>query len=166
MKIKEADLPGIGRKYTVYSAEGEMFVILIHHSGRREIYLMADEDDDEPVYTLNLTDDEARKVGSILLGADFQPVSDDRLEIMMNNLFIEWIKVTEESPLANQTIRESRVKEITGATIIGIQRGNTMIGSPSAEERLLPEDMLMVVGKRDQVRMLEPMCKEKGICHE
>ncbi|RJX24610.1 MAG: hypothetical protein C4554_08735 [Dethiobacter sp.] len=56
MQIKETDLPGIGRKYTVHTAEEDLFVIIIHYSGRREIYLMGEPDADEPLYTLNLSD--------------------------------------------------------------------------------------------------------------
>lgn len=164
MKIREVDLPGIGRKYTFLSVEGDKFVIIIHHSGRREIYVMADPEDDEPVCTINLNDEEARRVGSIMLGADYQPVSPDRMELVMKSLFVEWFRVTSKSPLANKKIKETRIKDVTGATIIGIQRGDTIIGSPSAEEVLLPDDLLMVIGKREQLRSLDTLCKEQGLC--
>ncbi|MDW7651730.1 MAG: TrkA C-terminal domain-containing protein [Bacillota bacterium] len=166
MLIKEADLPGVGKKYTVNSAEGQTFVIIIHHSGRREIYLMDGPDEDEPLYTLEMSDEEARRVGAILLGADYQPVSSEKMEIVMKKLFIEWVKITEDSQLANQAIKDSRIKETTGATIIGIQRGEEMIVSPKADELLLPDDLLMVVGKREQLRALEPLCKDQGLCKE
>ncbi|MEW6459467.1 MAG: potassium transporter TrkA, partial [Bacillota bacterium] len=93
MKIQSVDLPGIGKKYTIRSAEGQVFVIIIHLTGRREIYFLNDPDDDEPVVTLDLNDEEARKVGAILLGADYQPVSEDRMELLMKTLLVEWIKV-------------------------------------------------------------------------
>lgn len=166
MKIKEAELPGVGKKYTVRSAEGQHYVIIIHHTGRREIYMMNDPDDDEPVYTLSMSDEEARRIGTILLGVDYQPVSDEKMDIVMRSLFIEWIKITDQSTLVNKAIKDSGIKETTGATIIGIQRGESMVVSPGANEHLLPGDLLMVVGKREQLRALEPLCKDKGVCKD
>jgi TrkA domain protein len=164
MKIKEVDLPGVGKKYTFFAAEGYVFVIIIHHTGRREIYLMDEPDDDEPAYTFNFSDEEARKVGAILLGADYQPVSDDKMEMMMKSMFIEWVTLKGDSVMADKSIRESGIKDMTGATIIGIQRGEEMIVNPNPDEMLHTGDMLMVVGKREQLRALEPLCKEQGVC--
>lgn len=158
MNIKEIDLPGIGRKYTVHTAEGDYFVIIIHHSGRREIYLMGDPDADEPLYTLNMNDEESRRVGSILVGADYQPVSDEKMEFMQGNVFIDWVKVSAASPLANKSLKEGNVKTTTGATVISIKRGDQVIGSPDADEVLLPGDLIMVVGKRSNIRSLAPLC--------
>lgn len=164
MNIREADLPGVGKKYTVNTSEGEVFTIIIHHTGRREIYLMDRADINEPAYTFNLSDDEARRVGAILLGADYQPVSDDKVELMIKSMFIEWVKITPESPAADKTLKESKIKESSGVTIIGIQREKDMIVSPGPEEVLRSGDLLMVVGKRDQLKALEPLCKEHGVC--
>lgn len=159
MKIQSVDLPGIGKKYTIRSAEGQVFVIIIHLTGRREIYFMNDPDDDEPVMTLDLNDEEARKVGAILLGADYQPVSEDRMELLMKTLLVEWIKVKPGCAVANKNIKEARVRTLTGATIIAIQRQDRMIGSPDIQELLLPGDVIMAVGKREQIKALESMCK-------
>ncbi|MBE0465812.1 MAG: cation:proton antiporter regulatory subunit [Candidatus Desulforudis sp.] len=161
MQIKCADLPGIGRKYTIYPVEGSMFVIIIHHTGRREIYFMRDEDDDEPLLTFELNDEEARKVGAILLGVDYQPVSGDRLDTLLKNIRIEWIQVAPRSEVANRKIKDTRIRTITGATVIGIQRGDEIIGSPDVEEALLPGDVLMAIGKRAQTKALESMCTEQ-----
>lgn len=162
VNIRETDLPGIGRKYTVHTSEGTLFVIIIHHSGRREIYLMGDADADEPLYTFMMSDEESRRVGSILMGADYQPVSDEKMEFMMGNVFVDWIRVAPESPLANKSLKEGRVKAITGVTIISIKRGETIIPSPDAEEVLLPGDLIMVVGKRSNIRSLAPLCGDDG----
>jgi TrkA domain protein len=164
MKIKEVDLPGVGKKYTFFTAEGYVFVIIIHHTGRREIYLMDGPDADEPAYTFNFSDEEARRVGAILLGADYQPVSDDKMEMMMKNMFIEWVTLKSESAMADKSIRDSGIKETTGTTIIGIQRGDTMMVNPGPDEILRAGDMLMVVGKREQLRALDSLCKDKGVC--
>jgi len=164
VKIKEADLPGIGRKYSMELVDGKALTLIIHHSGKREVYVMDDPDADEPESIVVLTDDEARKFGSILAGSDYQPVTDERLELLLNNLFVEWLKVGENSLFANFTIRETRMKNVFDVTIIGIQRGEDIIGSPSADEMILPGDLLMVVGKREKIKNLEHLCLQEKLC--
>lgn len=159
MKIKTGELPGIGKRYSFETAEGENLVVILHQSGQREIYHFAESDEDEPDFTIRLNDEEARQLGTILLGVDYQPVADDRVELLLKKIRIEWVQVLPESELANKKIIDSRVRTKTGATIIGIQRGENMIGSPDINEVILPGDVLMVIGNREQTRSLESLCK-------
>jgi TrkA domain protein len=162
MEIKSVDLPSIGKKYTVKMPKGQHLVIIIHHSGTREIYMMDDLDDDEPLFTMEMNDEMARKIGSILMGADYQPVVDERVDIICKNIMVEWIPVTNRSSLDNQTIKEARIRTLTGTTIIGIQRGTTVIGSPDITEVLKAGDILMSIGKKDQIKKLDALCKGEG----
>lgn len=159
MEVKYTDLPGVGRKYKVNLADGRLLVIVIHHTGRREMYFLADADDDEPLFTLDLNDEEARKVGAILLGADYQPVSDDRVETLLKSIRIEWIPVSPGSGLANEKLKDAQIRTLTGVTVIAIQRGEEMIGSPDINEILRPGDVLMVIGKREQIKSLQQLAK-------
>lgn len=159
MEIKSVDLPSIGRKYTVKMPKGQHLVIIIHHTGSREIYLMEDLDDDEPLFTFEMNDEMARKIGAILMGADYQPVVDERVEIICKNIMVEWITVTNVSSLDNKTIKEARIRTLTGATIIGIQRDSTVIGSPDITEVLRAGDILMSTGKKEQIKKLQALCK-------
>lgn len=162
MPIKSADLPGIGKKYTVQTSDDHIMVIIIHHTGQRELYFLDDIDDDEPQYTVEFNDETARKVGALLMGVDYQPVADERVEIMRKNILVEWIKLQPASNLANQNIKDARIRTITGTTIIGIQRGEEVIGSPEITEVLRPGDVLMAIGKKDQIKALEALCKGEG----
>lgn len=159
MKIKTGDLPGIGKRYSFETAEGENLVVILHQSGHREIYHFAGSDEDEPDFTIRLNDEEARQLGTILLGVDYQPVADDRVELLLKKIRIEWVQVLPESELANKKIIDSRVRTKTGATIIGIQRGENMIGSPDINEVILPGDILMIIGNREQTKSLESLCR-------
>lgn len=159
MKIKAGDLPGIGKRYSFATAEGDNLVLIIHQSGFRELYHFAEPDGDEPDWTLKLTDEEARQIGTLLVGADYQPVSDDRMELLLKSIRIEWVAVPADSELANKKIIDSRIRSKTGATIIAIQRGKDMIGSPDINEVILPGDVLMVVGNRQQTKSLDSLCK-------
>lgn len=158
MKIKTGDLPGIGKRYSFETTEGENLVVILHQSGQREVYHFTGSDEDEPDFTLRLSDEEARQLGTLLLGIDYQPVTDERVEFFLKKVRIEWIQVEPESELANKKIIDSRIRTKTGATIIGIQRGDNFIGSPDIDEVILPGDTLMIIGNREQTKGVDSLC--------
>lgn len=160
MQIKTTELPGIGKRYSFTTSEKDHVVVIMHQTGTREIYHFNDEDADEPDFTMDMSDEEARKFGTLLLGVDYQPVADDKMELLLKNIRMEWLKVTPDSCIANKKIIDSKIRSRTGTTIIGIQRGDKMIGSPEVEEVILPGDVLMVIGTRDQTKNLESLCKK------
>ncbi|MDZ7832832.1 MAG: TrkA C-terminal domain-containing protein [Desulfobacterales bacterium] len=159
MQIKTTDLPGIGKRYSFKTAEDEQITVVLHHNGSREIYHFAKDEEEDPDFTVTLTDEEARQLGTILLGVDYQPVTDDRVELFLKSVRLEWLRVTPESCLANQKIIDTRIRTRTGTTIVGIQRGEKMIGSPDVNELILPGDVLMVIGNREQTKNLDQLCK-------
>lgn len=166
MKIKTGDLPGIGKRYSFETAEEDNLVVILHQSGHREIYYFAGPDEDEPDFTLKLSDEEARQLGTILLGVDYQPVADDRVELFLKNIRIGWVQVLSDSELANKRIIDSRIRAKTGATIIGIQRGEDMIGSPDINEVILPGDTLMIIGNREQTKRLDSLCRSCSLASQ
>jgi TrkA domain protein len=159
MKIKTSELPGVGKRYSFDIGEGGQLVLILHHEGHREIYHFKTPDEDEPDFSIKLTDEEARGISSILLGVDYQPVSDDRIELLLKNVRMDWIKVQPNSCIANRTIIESQIRTRTGATVVAIQRGDRVIGSPDVKERILPGDVLMTIGTRDQTKSLDNLCR-------
>ncbi len=159
MQIKTTELPGIGKRYSFKTAEDEQVTVVLHHNGSREIYHFEKDEEDDPDLTFTLTDEEARQLGTILLGVDYQPVADDRVELFLKTVRIEWLRVDQESCIANQKIIDTKLRTRTGSTIIGIQRGEKMIGSPDVNEVIMPGDLLMVIGNRDQTKNLENLCK-------
>lgn len=158
MQFKTSDLPGIGKRHSFITSAGTQMVVITHHHGQRDIYHFKDPDDDEPTLVVELVDEEARQLGAILLGVDYQPVTEDKMQLMLKGIRVEWVPVATCSKLAGQTIRESEIRKKTGVTVIGIKRGEDFIGSPDADERMLPGDILMVIGQRDPVKAVEKMC--------
>ena len=63
-QINEDELPGIGRRFTFGLADDQEVTVVIHHTGRRDLYLTASTDDDARVVTME--DDEARKLLSLI----------------------------------------------------------------------------------------------------
>ncbi|SFS48793.1 cation:proton antiporter regulatory subunit [Halostagnicola kamekurae] len=162
MTIYESDLPGVGKKYEVELEGGERLVIVTHNTGKREVYLKPDADADSDKL-FELPDRMARKVGTILEGAYFQPVQTNRVETMLaDETFIEWYGVPADSDLAGQAIADAKVRERTGVSIIAIQRGSEVITPPTPETVLEAEDTVVVVGEREDCIEFEQLLGNGG----
>ncbi|HLQ71777.1 MAG TPA: TrkA C-terminal domain-containing protein, partial [Bacillota bacterium] len=65
----------------------------------------------------------------------------------------------EESIFAHKTIEDSDIRNKTGATIIGIVHGDDITAIPEADTTLNPGDVLMSIGKDEQINELTRLCK-------
>lgn len=149
-EIRECDLPGIGKKFTLELDSGDKLVVVIQFSGEREVFKFM-KGSDEPSSVTTLTDEEARQIGSILSGTYFQPVLEDEQKLMMKNVTMEWIKITDDSTLANKKIEELDIRKMTGASITTIIRGETVIPNPRSGEIIKPQDTIIIIGNNEQI---------------
>lgn len=149
MDVSETDLPGVGKRFELDIGSGETVVILVHNTGRRELFLRPDPDADAEEL-LDLTDKQARMVGSILEGAHFQPIATDETATKIgDNIMLEWYTLESDSPLVGQSLAEANVRNATGATVTAIERGDDVIQSPDPERVFEAGDRLIVVGARE-----------------
>ncbi len=161
MFVKEGELPGVGKKYSIRTANGDTIVVIIHYSGKREIYYFED-DNEEPTAVIELTDEEARALGTILVGALFQPTSDEeKIGFLMKHLAFEWIKVPQNSPLSNRTIKELDIRKNYGVIVVAIIRDENVIVSPSPLFKIEPGDVLVVVGNIENVKKFARLVEGK-----
>jgi TrkA domain protein len=161
MDVKEHDLPGVGKKFAIATNGGDRMTVIIHNTGHREIYHFR-EGEDYPFHALRLDDAEARKFGAILGGAYFQPPMAESMDMVLDRLSIEWLKITPASPLAGRTIEQSGIRRQTGASVIAILRNGEAHPNPQPADTLHPGDTLMVVGDREQVVRFALLCKGGG----
>lgn len=63
-------------------------------------------------------------------------------------------RVTADSPYARKTLQESAIGEGLGVTIAAIQRGRALIFPLRTSEQLLPGDVLVIVGRQENVELL------------
>lgn len=95
-----------------------------------------------------------------------KPVSVDFVETVIYSkgmeIEIEEVPVMPACPLANVCLRDSKIKQSTGAMVVAIQRGDKFVSNPDAGEMILPNDLLIVLGTRQQLAELEKMasCKD------
>lgn len=151
LEVKEADLPAIGKKFTIETEAEETVVIIMRLTGEREVYRFL-KDKEEPESVTNLTEEEARTIGNILAGAYFEPVHEKAVELVMKQLSMEWIKVEEDSPLANKTIGEVGIRKKTGVSVISILRDAKYIPNPLPSEAMHVGDTLVVLGSSEQMK--------------
>ncbi len=156
MQIRETDLPGIGKKYSMSLREGRDLVLVIYNTGRREIYLMEDE---ETSCVFDLTEEEAKELGFLLAGAVYQPVKAEKMELILKEVVMEWVKVETGSNFIGKTIAELQIRRTTGVSVIAIDRKGRIIPSPDPyKERIEAGDILIVVGTRQQLNHLLELC--------
>lgn len=149
MTVYEADIPGVGRKFELDLADGGQAVVLVHHDGRRELFVRASADGDSE-RVLDLGPDEAGHLAAMLQGAGFETVDVDALSAPLGDAVIEWVTVDAGSALAGETLGEADVRDRTGASIVAIQRGTDTLANPDRDVAVAAADVLVAVGTREE----------------
>lgn len=147
MGISESDLPGIGRRYEILAGGGQSVVVVVHHSGRRDLYVM-ERNSDDPKCAVELSDDQARRVGGILGGSSFKPAVVEEIENLIGEFVVDWVTVGDDSPVVGRSIGELQIRRQTGMSVIAIVRGKSSINAPDPSEKIQAGDRLVVVGPR------------------
>lgn len=147
--VTEVPLPGIGQRYDQRAAEGGPVTVVIHHSGRRDLYIL--DGDDEPLASVVLTDSQARSLGAILGGAYFKPAVIEEIEAVVGGLLIDWVTLDGDSPSVGKSIAALQIRSTTKMTIAAIIRDSTTIVAPEPDEVLLAGDRLVVVGRQEDL---------------
>lgn len=155
MNIREADLPGIGRKFQADLRSGERIVVVVHDDGRRELYLFGEKDHDRSLGVIGLDDDEARQVAAILGGMAYTPRALETVEMALGDLVIEWYRVELGSPAEGRTVGELGVRQSFGVTIVAIMgEDGSKVANPGPEAVIGRGATIVAVGERQQVNML------------
>ncbi|MBB5172637.1 cation:proton antiporter regulatory subunit [Texcoconibacillus texcoconensis] len=155
MNIHSTKLPGIGEKISFRTMDDSMIVLVTYHTGKRELYFFDEADEDEADFSIEMNADETRELGAQLLGATYQPIETEQMKLFRDKILMQWLKVNPTSPFAGKTIEEAKVREKTGASIVGIFRDDDVIASPTLDQRLEARDTIMAVGKNEQIQLLE-----------
>lgn len=157
MRIREADLPGIGRKFELDPRGGERVVVVVHDDGRRELYVFegGPGTDRKPV-VVGLDDPEARQLAGILGGMAYAPRALETVEMALGGLVVEWYRLEPGSPAEGRTIGELAIRQTYGATVVAIvgqgRNGEEEIVNPGPEVAIGRGATLVVVGERRQVQ--------------
>lgn len=149
-ELTEQALPGIGQRYELRPSEGGPVVVIVHHSGRRDLYVM-DDRGEETEAAVALTDSQARSLGAVLGGAYFKPAVVEEVEAVIGGLLIDWVTLRPRSPAVGRSIAALEIRRRTRMTVAAIVRGHQPIVAPEPDEVLQAGDQLVVIGRHEDL---------------
>ena len=130
--IRESNLPGVGQKFQIETANGDRLVIVIHDDGTRELYHFTRKNPDRVASVVTLADSEARQIAGIIGGLTYVPKALPSAEIVLDDLLLEWYTIEPRSACIGKSIRDLQVRTMSGASIVSIIE-------PDRVKRLNPE---------------------------
>ena len=154
--IREAALPGVGRKFQVETANGDRLVIVIHDDGTRELYHFTRKNPDRVASVVTLEDAEARQIAGIIGGLTYVPKALPSAEIVLDDLLLEWYSIPPASACIGKTIRDLQVRTATGASIVSIIEPDRVKRlNPEADSVLNEGATLILAGDRRTITKLK-----------
>lgn len=144
-EIRQVKLPGVGVRYEFETQDGKVVGVVTHRTGRREIYVSREDDKDRFDLVLGLTNSDARILAE-LLGASRVAEELAELQQRIEGLVIDWLPIREDSPYANRSMGDARIRTRTGVSVVALVRGDEAFPGPGPDSTLQPEDYLVVVG--------------------
>ncbi|MCL6506963.1 MAG: hypothetical protein K6T59_08055 [Bryobacteraceae bacterium] len=150
--IREAELPGLGKKYQMTLENGEEVAVIIHDDGHREIYHFL-PDGDDAVDSFLLNDQEARQLGSIIGGAFYQPRALEKLEAAVADLRIDWLKVKETSPINGRSIGELGLRKNHAIVVVAVIVGLVALRFVFYRWASPEPDYVSIPGEHGQIRI-------------
>jgi len=155
--IRESELPGIGKKFLIQTRSGDKLAVIIHNDGRREMYHFEDDNPEETLSQISLDDDEARQIAAIVGGMVYKPKELETIEVSLQDLIIEWIRVEPHYQGADKSIEELEIRKRTGASILAIVNRNHQKINPGPEHILSVGSTLVLAGERQQIRQFKEL---------
>lgn len=150
MEIFETPLPGVGIRYEFDTEHERRIGVLVHRDGRRELLIYRKSDPDACSETLQLSHDESASLVELLGGSKVtERLSDLRHEVQ--GLAIEWISLTDTSPMVGKTIGAGRIRTVTGASVIAVIRGGDSHPGPGPDYSLMSGDVVLLSGRHESV---------------
>ena len=154
--IREAALPGVGRKFQIETANGDRLVIVIHDDGTRELYHFTRKNPDRVASVVTLEDAEARQIAGIIGGLTYVPKALPSAEIVLDDLLLEWYSIPNGSACIGKTIRDLQVRTATGASIVSIIEPDRVKRlNPEADTVLNEGATLILAGDRRTITKLK-----------
>lgn len=143
VEVRRVDLPGLGVLHSIVTHDALEISVVAHRAGTSDLIVRRD-DQETPVVTARLENDEARTLAELLGGTRIiESIAD--LEAMPG-LPIGWVAVDEGDPVAGNELGSIDAFDGDSVQIIAVVRGDDVHASPAPDFRVRAGDMLVAVG--------------------
>jgi TrkA domain protein len=150
-EVEETGLPGVGVRHEFKTAGGDRLGVVAHHSGRRDLLLYDRRDPDACREVVPLGDDDTRTLAELLGAAHIVERLSD-LPHAVRGLAVDWLPITEDGAFAGKTLQETRLRALTGVSIVAVIRDDEPVPAPPGEFRLEAGDTAVVIGTPAGIR--------------
>lgn len=156
--VEETLLPGVGVRYQFVTGDGESIGVLVHHSGRRDLFAGQPGDPDACDTFAHLDVEDARTLAD-LLGVPHISEQLNAVQHEIEGLAIDWLRITDTSPLAGCSLAESAIHTHTGVSVVAVTRAGTAVAAPRADFVLEAGDLIVAVGSPDGIAQLHDLAR-------
>jgi len=161
-EILEAELPGIGRRFTLPLEAGGELAVVVHKSGDKDLYFREPGGDDPTAVALS--DAEAKRVAAVLTGGFWQPSPIDMFRAALaKKAGLETVTVLGSSPIITRKIADLDIRRRTGCSIVAILREDgSSLPNPAPDTAVEANDILVVIADAEGVAKLEDFVHAGG----
>jgi TrkA domain protein len=145
MELTEVLLPGVGVRYEFTAASGHTIGVVARRDGEFDVvaFQAADPDEAQTLFTLDRGQAEAL---ADILGAPRLVERFADLSREVPGLSSASIDLPEGSRFDGSTLGETRLRTLTGVSVVAVAKEDVVVPSPTPDEVLNGGDALVVVG--------------------
>ncbi|HEX2028788.1 MAG TPA: cation:proton antiporter regulatory subunit [Nitriliruptorales bacterium] len=157
-EVDETPLPGVGVRFSFRSGAGRRLSVVVHHTGRRDVYVQAARDPDASEQILELDEGDSQLLAELLGGS--RVVHDlERLQHLSSELALDWLVVEADSPADQRSIGQLQLRSTTGVTVVAVLRDGQTLPTPGPDFTLRSGDTAVVVGTPANIRRVRDLLR-------
>ena len=102
-----------------------------------------------PTEILHITETIRQELYADLLNPDDRYHTLSQLRSAEGQFDLQWIRLPQESCLANRSIAQSQIRKKTGVSIVGVVRNGKLNPNPDPDYVLVPQDLVAIIGNEN-----------------
>jgi K+/H+ antiporter YhaU regulatory subunit KhtT len=151
LRIREQKLPGIGHRYELALDDDRYLLVVVQHTGDREVGVMR-SGAEEPDVVVSLDHDESLAVAALLTGARFAVDTSGDERVPADEIAVETITLGPRSPVIGQLVDEVALPLGSDATILAVIRDEpAQLVEDEPVEPFRRGDQVVVSAPRDRL---------------
>ncbi|MEU9255939.1 TrkA C-terminal domain-containing protein [Streptomyces sp. NPDC048270] len=147
-RMRTTTLPGIGVQYDLITREDHHVSVVAHRDGTRTLGVYRTDDPDACAEALYLCENEVTALIDALMPAHHSPTLLHSTDL---GIVAERAELSAHSRWSGRLLSETRLRLLTGATVVAALRRTGAVPSPAPDFRLAGGDVLIVIGTRESV---------------